>query len=134
FSAPYAVIAGFLGGSGLEVGLDDYTDELAQDPLRRELMARVDVVSDDRCTAIFPEQFPAILTAELTDGTTVTEEVLANRGGNLNPLSFHELARKRVDHALRAITPEQAQRIKDCCESLDSLDQITELFLDLKNV
>lgn len=134
FSAPYAVVAGFLGGSGLEVGLDDYTDELARDPLRRELMSRVDVVTDSRCDEIFPAQFPAILTAELTDGTTITEEVLSNRGGNLNPLSFDELAKKFADNAVRKITPAQAQRVRERCEGLDELTRISDLFAELKDL
>src|SRR5699024_5080440 len=40
FSGPYAVAAGLLGGGGLEVGLDDYTDGLATDPLRRSIMEK----------------------------------------------------------------------------------------------
>ena len=40
FSGPYAVTAGLIGGGGLGVGLDDFTDELAQDPARRAVMAR----------------------------------------------------------------------------------------------
>src|SRR5690606_38985682 len=62
FSGPYAVVAGLFGGGGLGVGLDDFTDELAQDPRRRALMAKVDVVADERCDEIFPYQFPAIVT------------------------------------------------------------------------
>ena len=45
FSAPYAVTAGLFGGGGLGLGLDDFTDALAQDPARRAVMARVDVVA-----------------------------------------------------------------------------------------
>ena len=75
FSGPYTVVAGLLGGSGLGVGLDDFTDELARDPRRRALMQRVDVVADARCTAIFPEQFPAVLTVRLHSGEEVVEEV-----------------------------------------------------------
>lgn len=131
FSAPYAVVAGFLGGSGLEVGLDDYTDELARDPRRRELMSKVDVVTDPRCNKIFPAQFPAILTAELNDGTTITEEVLSNRGGNLNPLSFDELASKFDDNALRKITPAQARGVRGSCERLDELTRVADLFAEL---
>ncbi|BAS08766.1 cis-aconitate decarboxylase [Arthrobacter sp. Hiyo4] len=80
FSGPYAVAAGLLGGGGLEVGLDDYTDELARDPYRRSIMDKVQVVPDDECTAIFPMQFPAVLTARLTDGRVLVEKVLTTRG------------------------------------------------------
>ena len=64
FSGPYAVTAGLFGGGGLGLGLDDFTDELAQDPARRAVMAKVDVVPDERCDEIYPFQFPAVVTAD----------------------------------------------------------------------
>lgn len=132
FSAPYALVAGFLGGGGLEVGLDDYTDELAQDPARRELMSKVDVVVDERCNEIFPLQFPAVLDAELVGGKVVRHEVLVNRGGNHNPLSFDELARKFDDNALRRITKTHADSIRRSCERLETLEEVSELFTHLE--
>lgn len=94
FSGPYAVAVGLLGGGGLGVGLDDYSDELARDPERRSLMAMVDVVADARCDAVFPHQFPAILTVRTTDGRELVEQVMANRGGPQRPLSVGELSTK----------------------------------------
>ena len=91
FSGPFALVAGLLGGSGLGTGLDDYTDALAQAPLRLALMAKVDVVEDAQCNEIFPHQFPAVVRAELADGTRHVVEVLANRGGPQRPLSDDEL-------------------------------------------
>ena len=80
--------AGLLGGGGLGVGLDDFTDELARDPRRRALMAKVDVVRRRRAaTQIFPHQFPAVLQVRTTDGREMVEEVLTNRGGPQRPLS-----------------------------------------------
>jgi 2-methylcitrate dehydratase PrpD len=134
FSGPYAVVAGLLGGGGLEVGLDDYTDELARDPRRRALMAKVDVVADDECTAIFPMQFPAVLTAHLTDGRTVVEKVLTNRGGNKRPLSFDELARKYRDNARRTLDPEAIARLEDTCRALPTLPSLDPIFTDLTSV
>lgn len=118
FSGPYAVAAGLLGGGGLEVGLDDYTDELAQDPVRRAIMAKVDVVPDEECTAIFPMQFPAVLTARLKDGRTVTEKVLSNRGGNNDPLSFEELTKKFRDNARRTMSTRDRNALEENCRSL----------------
>ncbi len=58
FSGPYTVVAGLLGGGGLGVGLDDFTDELARDPRRRELMAKVSVVADDEVQCDLPGSVP----------------------------------------------------------------------------
>jgi 2-methylcitrate dehydratase PrpD len=128
FSGPYAVAAGLVGGGGLEVGLDDYSDELAVDPLRRSIMAKVSVVVDDRCSEIFPMQFPAVLTARLHDGRTIVEEVLANRGGNKNPLSFDELSMKFRDNALRVLAPVEAEALEQSCRILEHLDDLSALF------
>lgn len=134
FSGPYAIVAGLLGGSGLEVGLDDYTDELARDDYRRSLMAKVDVVADPRCTEIFPMQFPAIVTARLTDGRTVVEEVLTNRGGPARPLSFEDLTRKFRDNAKRTMDLDGIERLENLCRTLDSAADIHGLFSDLVKV
>ncbi|MEV0608972.1 MmgE/PrpD family protein [Polymorphospora rubra] len=98
FSGPYAVVAGLLGGGGLGLGLGDFTDGLARDPRRRALMARVEVVPDERCDEIFPNQFPAVLRVRTRDGVEWTEEVLTNRGGPDRPLSDAELAMKFRDN------------------------------------
>lgn len=134
FSGPYAVVAGLLGGGGLEVGLDDYTDELAKDPYRRSLMAKVDVIANEKCTAIFPMQFPAVLTAHLTDGRTIVEEVLTNRGGPKRPLSFDELTRKFRDNAGRTMDPGAMSRLERSCRHLEACTDIGEVFTDLAAV
>lgn len=134
FSGPYAVAAGLVGGSGLEVGLDDYTDELAHEELRRSIMARVDVAANDECTAIFPRQFPAVLTARLVDGTTVTEKVLTTRGGPDRPLDFEDLGRKFRDNAERALSTEAIARLQEACRSLPECTDTGELFRDLQGI
>lgn len=134
FSGPYAVAAGLFGGGGLGVGLDDFTDELARDPRRRALMARVEVVADDRCTAIFPNQFPAVLHARLHDGRELVEEVLANRGGPQRPLSYDELATKFADNARRHLPADAAARTGDAVHRLDQLDETATVLAALCDV
>lgn len=134
FSGPYAVAAGLLGGGGLEVGLDDYTDELATDPLRRAIMAKVSVIVDDRCSQIFPMQFPAILTARLHDGREIVEEVLVNRGGNRNPLSFDELTKKFRDNAQRVLDRRDVAALEEGCRTLETLTDLTPIYAPLGNV
>lgn len=131
FSGPYAVVAGLLGGGGLEVGLDDYTDELATDPLRRALMAKVDVVADQKCTTIFPMQFPAILTVRLHDGSTETREILTNRGGPQRPLSFDELTKKFRDNAKRNLSSAAMDNLANECKKLEDCTDISAIFTGL---
>lgn len=134
FSGPYTVVAGLLGGSGLGVGLDDFTDDLATDPIRRRLMSLVDVVPDDRCSAVFPYQLPAIVTVRTRDGATMTEEVMKNRGGPDRPLSFDELGTKFADNAARLLSAGDTQMIRAACSQLDSLADISELLDCLRGI
>lgn len=99
FSGPYVVAAALLGGSGLGLGIADFTDQIVGEPRRRELMRKIRVEADERCSAIFPLQFPAILEVRTTDGQLLREEVLTNRGGPSNPLTTAELRTKFLTNA-----------------------------------
>ena len=134
FSGPYTVVAGLLGGGGLGVGLDDFTDDLARDPVRRALMARVEVVADERCTRIFPHQFPAVLTARTTDGRELVAEVLTNRGGPQRPLSYAELGIKFSDNAGRLLPPETVAQVREEVSRLDTLSGVTTMLEPLRDV
>lgn len=121
FSGPYAVTAGLFGGGGLGVSLADFTDELARDPARRELMARISVVADERCTGIFPDQFPAVLRVRTKDGRDLTAEVLTNRGGPQRPLSLAELETKFQDNVAGLLPAGAAAQAKQAIARLDQL-------------
>lgn len=134
FSGPYAVAVGLYGGGGLGAALDDYTDELARDPARRALMDRVDVVADDECTAIFPRQFPAVLTARLVDGRELVEKVLTTRGGPERPLSADELAQKFRDNASRVLTTAQVEALATAGAGLEQRSDLTAMLRPLVEV
>ena len=134
FSGPYAIATGLLGGGGLGANLDDYTDELAHDPARRAIMSKVTVVADPLCDQIFPMQFPAVLTAVLNDGTVIREEVLANKGGSENPLSFEDIATKFGSNAAGIGDDHLAKVVRDVVEKLDTLATVDELMVPLSKV
>ena len=131
FSGPYTVAAGLLGGNGLGVGLTDFTDELASDPARRELMARIDVVGDPRLMAIYPCQLPARLNVTTASGHTLVEERLANRGGPGQPLSDGELATKFADNTAGLVADSVASRIYDALSGLATAPSVTGLLAPL---
>lgn len=118
FSGPYVVAAALLGGSGLGLGLADFTDELAVEPIRRQLMAKVAVVGDAECDRIYPDQFPAVLTVTLVDGTELVERVLTNRGGVDRPLTVVELAQKFRDNVGDILSTSSADAIVAACAAL----------------
>lgn len=131
FSGPYVVAAGLLGGSGLGVGLDDFSDELARDPRRRALMAKVSVVADERCSAIFPHQFPSVLRLQLQGGEQLSEEVMVNRGGPDRPLSAAEVSTKFEDNVAGRLPDATAVRVEEMAAQLEDLDDVGELLRDL---
>lgn len=127
FSGPYAVAAGLAGGSGLGVGLADFTDELARDPRRRALMARVSVVADDRCTDVFPRQFPAVLRVRTTDGRELVAEVMTNRGGPDHPLTYSELVTKFRDNVRGRLDQTTRNRVEHAIARLGELTDMAEI-------
>lgn len=134
FSGPFAVAAGLLGGSGLEVGLEDFTDVLAVDPIRRGLMAKVAVVADDECSSIFPHQFPAVLTAHMCDGSTRTARILTNRGGPARPLSSAEIAVKFTDNARPFVDQARLEKLKTDVYVLQDIKDVTQLIANIVTI
>ncbi|MDN5917618.1 MAG: MmgE/PrpD family protein, partial [Pseudonocardia sp.] len=133
FSGPYTVAAALIGGGGLGVFHEDFTDAAAADPRRLDLASRVRVVADEESTAIFPRQFPAVLTAELHDGTTVTERVRENRGGPQRPLSDAELSAKFTGNATRALVPGAADDVVSSLWDLRDGRAVTDALSGLRN-
>jgi len=111
FSGPFTVAAALLGGGGLGVWYDDFSDGRAQDPLVLALAARVETFVDPECDRIFPREFPAVLRVHLTDGQVVERRVMHNRGGPANPLSESELLRKFRLNAERVLSPSAAEQV-----------------------
>ncbi|MER5539488.1 MmgE/PrpD family protein [Streptomyces mirabilis] len=133
FSGPFTVASALLGGGGLGVFHEDFTDKAAHEPERLALAAKVQVVADPRCSALFPMRFPAILTAELTDGTRRTVEVLTNRGGPDNPLSPDELTTKFMLNSTINTTGEKAERVVESAWALCTAHRVDALVDSLVN-
>lgn len=119
FSGPYMVALGFFGGGGLGAGLDDFTDELARDPDRRALMGRVEVVADEACDAVFPYQFPARLQVTTRGGDVHEVAVMANRGGDQDPLANAELTTKFRDNATRSLGADTVEAVAELVSQFD---------------
>ncbi len=111
FSGPFTVAAAFYRENGLVLFHEDFEDESAHDPEILTLAAKVNVNSSAECDAIFPFQFPAVLTAHLKDGTSMTEKVLVNRGGPQNPLTDDELALKFESNVRASLNQDKAREV-----------------------
>ncbi len=134
FSGPFTVSAALLAGSGLGLGLSDFTDERAVDPAHRALMQRIDVEADPSLLDIYPYQFPCRLTVETTDGNVLTREVLANRGGTERPLTEQELATKFSDNVEGLVPIVARDRFTEQANMLDDVDNITDLLAPFQGI
>jgi 2-methylcitrate dehydratase PrpD len=133
FSGPYTIAAALLGGGGLGVFHEDFTDAAAADPQRLAIAGKVDCVADERCTADFPRQFPAVLTAYLSDGSAMTERVSQNRGGPSNPLSPEDLTTKFSLNARRSVSSATAERVAELAWELCRHGSVTDMTEQLRS-
>lgn len=124
FSGPFAVATALLGGRGLGVSFEDFTDEAARDPERLALAAKVRCVADRECDRIFPYQFPAILRVRLASGESREVRILHNHGGTENPLSEEELEIKFRLNAERALSTGRAKEVWGALGALDTAGDI----------
>jgi 2-methylcitrate dehydratase PrpD len=134
FSGPYTVAAALTGGGGLGVFHQDFTDTAARNPARLDLAARVRCVADPRSDDIFPTQFPAVLTAHLHDGRTLTERVESNRGGPGNPLTPEELALKFRLNTERVLSPTAANSLSETAYDLARAATLDPLLEPLRGI
>lgn len=127
FSGPFTLAAALVGGGGLGVGHEDFTDEAARDEQRLALAAKVRCVADARCDEIFPNQFPAVVRVVLGDGTRREVRVDVNRGGPGNPLSADELAEKFRTNAERRLDEDTAAKVAAAASALPKGGPVTGL-------
>jgi 2-methylcitrate dehydratase PrpD len=127
FSGPFTVATALVGGGGLGVDVDDFTESTLADPERLRLAGLVRCVADEEATEIFPHQFPAVLTVRLQDGSELTERVRFNRGGPDRPLSAEELATKFRLNAGRSLPDGQVTALERAVWLLDQADSIEAL-------
>lgn len=113
FSAPYVIATALLGGGGLGVGLEDFTDAAARRPERRALAARVRCVGDEECDRLFPRTLPAVLRVRTTGGTWLTARVNAGRGGRDNPLDRADLEAKFLTNAGHTLSEPRARELAE---------------------
>jgi len=121
------VAAALVGGGGLGVYLNDFTEETLSDPERLRLASLVRCVADARSSEIFPHQFPAVLSVTLADGTEIVERVESNRGGSDRPLSRDELALKFRLNAGQSLDAEGVAVLEDAVFALASESSVERM-------
>ncbi len=119
FSAPFVFATALVGGGGLGVTMDDFTEETLADPERMRIAEATDVVPDEECSLLFPHQFPAVVRVETVTGERLERRVMENRGSMSRPLSSEELFAK-----LEQTAGVLAGALFEACERLDDLQDV----------
>jgi len=130
FSGPFTVATALVGGGGLGVSLDDFTDESVKDSIKLDLASRVRCVADEECDRIFPNQFPAVLRVHLKSGEVRESRISHNRGGPENPLSDEELDVKFRANAGRVLSEKEIDELESALQALEGsgdVDQVMRL-------
>ena len=127
FSGPFTVATALVGGGGLGVSLEDFTDEDVEDPVKLDLASRVRCFADEACDRIFPNQFPAVLRVRLKSGEVREARVLRNRGGPENPLSDEELEVKFRTNAGRVLAEKSVEELKSALQALEGSDGVGDV-------
>lgn len=127
FSGPFTVATALVGGGGLGVSLDDFTDEDVADEQKLRLASLVSCRADEECTDVFPNQFPAVLRARLKGGEVREARVMHNRGGPENPLSDEELKTKFRANAGRALPEGPTSKLEGALGSLEEAANVGEV-------
>ena len=127
FSGPFTVATALLGGGGLGVSLDDFTDEAVKDRVKLDLASRVRCVADEKCDRIFPNQFPAVLRVWLKSGEEREARVSHNRGGPENPLSNEELETKFRTNAGQVLPVGQVEALEEVLRSLAEAEMVDDV-------
>ena len=117
FSAPFAFATALVGGSGLGVTTRDFSEAALADAERLRLAGACDVVVDEECTRIFPNQFPAVVQVRTLEGADLEQRVMRNR-----VLGRSELRAKLEDNAGRL-----AAGLAVACAELDRAPSLDAL-------
>ncbi|GLW33191.1 MmgE/Prp family protein [Actinoplanes regularis] len=125
FSGPYTLAVALTGGTGLGVGLDDFT-ELT--PERLELATRVEVRADPAATAVFPRAFAGVLRVRTRSGELLEHRVASSRGGPGHPLSAAEVTAKFTGNAGRALAASDVEVLEKAVRALADGGPVSALF------
>jgi len=105
-----------------KAGLQEYTDDAANDPLIKRVRERVSAVADPSIT-----EDQSRIEVDLTNGETLTRFVEESLGNIRRPLSDAQLEDKFRDQSVPRLGRAQVDRLIDLCWRLDELENVNTL-------
>ncbi len=123
-SIPYSVAVSLVNGKAT---IEDFSMDYIHNPIISSLTKKVNIVSSDELTSLFPKKCSAIVEVFTKDGRSYTERVDFPKGEPENPLSDIELEEKFISLAQFSNKPkEEYLRIIKCVWNLQ--DNLQNLF------
>ena len=117
FSMPYGAAIALLHRAA---GLEQFSEGHFDSPRLKSLMGKVVLLKDRRIEENFPEEWPALVAIELSDGRKLEKFVRHPKGDPQNPLAWRELAAKFESLASRVLPKERCREIIQSVERLNS--------------
>lgn len=108
FSMPFGAAVAVLCGAA---GLDQFTPEMARDPLVRATMGGVVLMKDIRLEKNFPREWPARVAIITADGRRFEKFIRHPKGDPENPLTWEEMAAKFRTLAGKVLPADQCERV-----------------------
>ncbi len=124
FSLPFGMAIALVAGAA---GPDRFDLRLADDPLVRRLMARVDAIHDPALDARYPRQWPCWVRVHRRRGGPVTQAIDHPLGDAENFLSPAQLDGKFVTLAGLALPPARVARLRAALDAFASAPRAASL-------
>jgi 2-methylcitrate dehydratase PrpD len=124
FSIPYCATLA-LTGDAADPAM--YAPEAIDDPDRRELTQRVEIVVDPEMEAAYPKHYGARVHLELANGQSKTSSKLDPHGMPADPCSEAELLEKFARLASRVKTRKSIEEIMEKVRSVDRSGSVREM-------
>lgn len=128
FSVPYGVAAALMYG---QVGLEQMMGEATRDTNIHDFAQKIDVVHDHEMDKLRPKNRPAAVDVTLKDKRVVSGQVDFPKGDMRKPMTEKELIQKFSDLTRDIIGEEKSRHVMDTVFSLEKIDSIEELILQL---
>jgi 2-methylcitrate dehydratase PrpD len=109
------------------VGPEQVIEESLEDPARRKLAARVEVVADAELEEAFPEQALAWVEIETTQGSRARSEISAARGDVGTPLCDEELTEKFRNLTDPVLGSDRARKLASAVRRLPDSPNLDEM-------
>jgi 2-methylcitrate dehydratase PrpD len=125
FSMPFGAAVAL---TNREAGLDRFTVENIQSPQIHALMRKVVLQKDIRIEKNFPTEWPALVSVQLTGGTSFEKYVRYPKGDPENPMTWQELSAKFCSLAARVLSKSDSDQIIQSVKGMNSPGEIRNIW------